>query len=136
MYKLKGASIGHPNPLVTCLIWFVHQSFYCTPTDDRASATTPPTTSPTTQPTTKAPTTKPSKIYFVIYHWFILYSYVLATKPMSVRVKFELGRYMIQESCTLLPVTLVVKGKVLRPFTIEVKLTGLYPKSAEGMQQN
>ena len=133
MYKLKGASIGHPNPLVTCLIWFVHQSFYCTPTDDRASATTPPTTSPTTQPTTKAPTTKPSKIYFVIYHWFILYSYVLATKPMSVRVQFVFGRYTVQESCTLLPVTLVVKGEVLRPFTIGVRL---YPKSAEGMQQN
>ena len=55
---------------------------------------------------------------------------------MSVRVQFELGRYIIQESCTLLPVTLVVKGKVLRPFTIAVKLTGLYTKSAEGMQQN
>ena len=116
-------------------LWFVHQSFFCTPTDDRASATSPPTTSPTTQPTTKAPTTKApttksSKVYFVIYHWFILYSYVLAAKPMSVRVQFEFGRYIIQESCTLLPVTLVVKGEVLRPFTIEIKL---YPKSAEGI---
>ena len=60
---------------------------------------------------------------------------MLAAKPMSVRVQFEFGRYTVQESCTLLPVTLVVKGEVLRPFTIEVKLTGLYPKSAEGIQQ-
>ena len=55
--------------------------FVCTLTDDEAPATSPPTTSPTTQPTTKAPTTKapttkPSKICFVIYHLFILDSYV------------------------------------------------------------
>ena len=50
-----------PEPLGYVLnLWFVHQSFCCTPTDDRASARyiRPPTTSPTTQPTTKAPTTK------------------------------------------------------------------------------
>ena len=57
---------------------------------------------------------------------------MLAAKPMFVRVQFEFGRYTVQESCTLLPVTLVVKGEVLRPFTIGVRL---YPKSAEGMQQ-
>ena len=55
---------------------------------------------------------------------------------MSVRVQFEFVRYTIQESCTLLPVTLVVKGEILRPFTVYARPTGLYPRSAEGMLLN
>ena len=55
---------------------------------------------------------------------------------MSVRVQFEFGRYTVNESCTLLPVTLVVKGEVLRPFTFYARPMGLYPQSAEGMLLN
>ena len=54
---------------------------------------------------------------------------------MSIRVQFEFGRYTVNESCTLLPVTLVVKGEVLRSFTVYVRPMGLYPPTAEGMQQ-
>ena len=54
---------------------------------------------------------------------------------MSVKVQFEFLRYTVNESCTLLPVTLVVKGEVLRPFTVTVRFMGFYIKSAEGMQQ-
>ena len=61
---------------------------------------------------------------------------MLATKPMSVKVHFEFLRYTVNESCTLLPVTLVVKGEVLRPFTVIVKPKEFYIPSAEGMQQN
>ena len=57
---------------------------------------------------------------------------MLATKKMSVKVQFEFGRYTVQESCTLLPVTLVVKGEVLRPFTVPVRPMGFYIPSAEG----
>ena len=60
---------------------------------------------------------------------------MLATKPMSVKVQFEFLRYTVNESCTLLPVTLVVKGEVLRPFTVTIKPMGFYIESAEGMQQ-
>ena len=60
---------------------------------------------------------------------------MLATKPMSVKIQFEFLRYTVQELCTLLPVTLVVKGKVLRPFTVTVRAMGFYIQSAEGMQQ-
>ena len=86
-HKSKGLKLGN-NSIATVFIKdgmfysyvAIHSlcinHFVCTLTDDEAPATSPPTTSPTTQPTTKAPTTKPSKIYFVIYHLFILDSYV------------------------------------------------------------
>ena len=59
---------------------------------------------------------------------------MLATKLMiiSVRVQFKFLRYTVQESCALLPVTLVVKGEVLKPFTITVRPMGFYTPSAEG----
>ena len=57
---------------------------------------------------------------------------MLATKPMSVKVQFEFLRYTVNESCTLLPVTLVVKGEVLRSFNVTVRLMGFYMPSAEG----
>ena len=59
---------------------------------------------------------------------------MLATKPMSVKVQFEFLRYTVNESCTLLPVTLVVKGEVLRPFTVTVRPMGFHIQlqSAEG----
>ena len=57
---------------------------------------------------------------------------MLAAKPMSVKVQFEFLRYTVNESCTLVPVTLVVKGEVLRPFTVTVKPMGFHPLSAEG----
>ena len=60
---------------------------------------------------------------------------MLATKPMSVKVQFESLRYTVNESCTLLPVTLIVKGEVLRSFTVTVRPMGFYIPSAEGMQQ-
>ena len=58
---------------------------------------------------------------------------MLATKPMSVKVQFEFLRYTVQESCALLPVTLVVKREVLRPFTVIVKPMEFNTSSAEGM---
>ena len=61
---------------------------------------------------------------------------MLATKPMSVKVQFEFLRYTVQESCTLLPVTLVVKGEVLSNFTVTIRPMGFYIQSAEGMRQN
>ena len=51
---------------------------------------------------------------------------------MSVKVGFEFGRYTVRESCTLLSVTLVVKGKVIRPFTVGVMPIGFYVPSARG----
>ena len=114
----------------------VHQPFCCTLTDDTAPATSPPTKLPTTHAPTKPPTTKPSKIQYTLS--FITCSSsnpMLATKPMSVKVQFEFLGYTVQESCTLLPVTLVVKGEVLRPFTVAVRSMGFYMPSAEGMQQ-
>ena len=60
---------------------------------------------------------------------------MLAAKPMSVKVQFEFLRYTVNESCTLVPVTLVVKGEVLRPFTVTVRSMGFHISSAEGMQQ-
>ena len=55
---------------------------------------------------------------------------------MSVRVGFEFGRYEVKESCTLLPVTLVVKGEVLRPFTVGVSPVELRVPSAIGMSHD
>ena len=52
---------------------------------------------------------------------------------MSVRVQFEFERYKVQESCTMLSVTLVVKGKVIKPFTVGVIPMGYYIPSAKGM---
>ena len=51
---------------------------------------------------------------------------------MSVKVQFEFGRYIVQESCTMLPVTLKVKGEVLRPFTIGVSPVAFHIPSARG----
>ena len=39
---------------------------------------------------------------------------------MSVKVQFESSSYQIQESCTLLLVTLVVIGEVKKSFTVDV----------------
>ena len=39
---------------------------------------------------------------------------------MSVKVQFEFSSYQVQESCTLLSVTLVVIGEVKKPFTVDV----------------
>ena len=51
---------------------------------------------------------------------------------MSVKVHFEYGRYQVQESCTMLSVTLVVKGEVTEPFTVGVSPIGFYIPSAKG----
>ena len=51
---------------------------------------------------------------------------------MPARVGFEFGRYKVKESCTLLSVTLIVKGEVLRPFTVGVYLMSFYVPSAIG----
>ena len=51
---------------------------------------------------------------------------------MSVEVQFEFQRYIIQESCTMLPVTLKIKGEVLRPFTIGVLPVAIHIPSAQG----
>ena len=45
---------------------------------------------------------------------------------MSVKVAFEFGRYVVQESCTLLSVTLKVFGEVIKPFTVAVRLVGFH----------
>ena len=60
---------------------------------------------------------------------------MLATKQMSVKVQFEYRRYSVQESCTMLPVTLVVMGEVIKPFTVRVIPIGFFIPSAQGMQQ-
>ena len=39
---------------------------------------------------------------------------------MSVKVQFESSSHQIQESCTLLSVTLVVIGEVKKSFTVDV----------------
>ena len=49
---------------------------------------------------------------------------------MSVKVAFEFGRYVVQESCTLLSVTLKVFGEVIRPFTVGVRSVGFHEVSA------
>ena len=49
---------------------------------------------------------------------------------MSVKVTFEFGRYVVQESCTLLSVTLKVFGEVMQPFTVKVLPVGFYNISA------
>ena len=59
---------------------------------------------------------------------------MLATEKMSVKVQFEFGRYTVQESCTLLPVTLKVKGEVIKTFTFVVSPISFYLSSAQGMQ--
>ena len=51
---------------------------------------------------------------------------------MSVEVQFEFQRYIIQESCTMLSVTLKIKGEVLRPFTIGVLPVAIHIPSAQG----
>ena len=51
---------------------------------------------------------------------------------MSVKVHFESGRYQVQESCTMLSVTLVVKGEVTEPFTVGVSPKDFYIPSAKG----
>ena len=51
---------------------------------------------------------------------------------MLVKVGFKFGRYTVEESCTLLSVTLVVKGEVIRPFTVSVMPIGFYVPSARG----
>ena len=49
---------------------------------------------------------------------------------MSVKVAFEFGRYVVQESCTLLSVTLKVFGEVIRPFTVGIRPVGFHKVSA------
>ena len=75
-----------------------------------------------------------SLVRYTLYLSLVYLTCMLATKPMSVKVQFEFGRYAVQESCTLLPVILVAKGEVLRNFTVSVKPSmGLHPLSAEGV---
>ena len=47
----------------------------------------------------------------------------LAVEKMSVQVHFESGSYQVQESCTLLSVTLVVIGEVKKSFTVDITST-------------
>ena len=49
---------------------------------------------------------------------------------MSVKVAYEFVRYVAQESCTLLLVTLKVFGEVIRPFTVGVRPVGFHEVSA------
>ena len=49
---------------------------------------------------------------------------------MSVKVAFEFGHYVVQESCTLLSVTLKVFGEVIKPFTVGVRSVGFHNISA------
>ena len=79
---------------------------------------------------------KQSLVRYILsfYHLLIINSIMLATEKMSVKVQFEFGRYKVQESCTMLPVTLVVKGEVLKPFTVGVSPIAFYIPSAQGMQ--
>jgi len=51
---------------------------------------------------------------------------------MSVKVRFEFDSYKVQESCTMLPVALIVMGEVTKPFTVDVIPMGRYPPSAKG----
>jgi len=57
---------------------------------------------------------------------------ILAVTKMSVKVKFEFGSYKVQESCTMLPVTLIVMGEVTKPFTVGVIPMKHYYSSAKG----
>ena len=53
---------------------------------------------------------------------------------MSVKVQFEFDRYSVQQSCTMLPVTLVVMGEVTKPFTVSVMPAGYFSlPAAKGM---
>jgi len=61
---------------------------------------------------------------------------ILAVTKMSVRVRFEFGSYKVQESCTMLPVTLIVKGEVTKPFTVYIIPMGRYYPSAKGIGFN
>ena len=61
---------------------------------------------------------------------------ILAVTKMSVKVKFEFGSYKVQESYTMLPVTLIVMGEVTKPFTVGViPMKYLHP-SAKGIGFN
>ena len=52
---------------------------------------------------------------------------------MSVKVHFESKIYKVQESCTMLSVTLIVMGEVIKPFTVGVIPMGHYMPSAKGI---
>ena len=49
---------------------------------------------------------------------------------MLVKAAFEFGHYAVQESCTLLSVTLKVFGEVIKPFTVGVRSVGIHNISA------
>ena len=55
---------------------------------------------------------------------------------MSVKVRFEFGSYKVQESCTMLPVTLIVMGEVTKSFTVGIISKGHYNSSAKGIGFN
>ena len=133
-------------------VYLAFNQICCTPTDDKP-ATHPPTRPPTTHapttrrptkpPTTHAPTThrptkpptteaptEPRKTIILSFYYLFIIHLIL---EMSVKVGFEFGRYTVKESCTLLSVTLVVKGEVIRPFIVGVYPTGFYVPSAIGM---
>jgi len=55
---------------------------------------------------------------------------------MSVKVHFESKIYKVQESCTMLPVTLIVIGEVTKSFTVGVIPMGHYNPSAKGIGFN
>jgi len=60
-------------------------------------------------------------------------SNTLDVKKMSVKVRFEFDSYKVQESCTMLPVTLIVMGEVTKSFTVGVIPMGRYYPSAKGI---
>jgi len=61
---------------------------------------------------------------------------ILAVTKMSVKVRFEFDSYKVQESCTMLPVTMIVMGKVTKPFTVGVIPMKQYYSSAKGIGFN
>lgn len=125
-HKLNGVKLGNLS-LATVFIkdgMFYNLHSFCfidhlcySPTDDK-----PVTIPPTKPPTTHQPT-KPRKIInlllsYIVYPKLIFIN--LAVKKMSVKVQFEFSSYQVQESCTMLPVTLVVLGEVIKPFTVDI----------------
>jgi len=58
----------------------------------------------------------------------ILHVFLLA----QIKIQFERSLYIVQESCTLLSVTLVVVGEVREEFTIGVYAVNYYVPLARG----
>ena len=92
-----------------------------------SSRTLPPTTYPTTRRTTRRKTRLSRKTRIQPPHHFLILNLV---PVMLVKVAFKVGHYVVQESCTLLSVTLKVFGEVIQPFTIGVRPVGFHEVSA------